>query len=36
MIMENDNCILSSSIQILRINDYARSLNITQEYLIYI
>lgn len=36
MIMENDNCILSSGIQILRINDYARSLNITQEYLIYI
>lgn len=33
MIMENDNCILSSGIQILRINDYARSLNITQEYL---
>ena len=33
MIMENDRCILSSGIQVLRINEYAKQKGITQEYL---
>lgn len=33
MIMENDKCILSSGIQIMRINEYAKQKGITQEYL---
>lgn len=33
MIMKNDKCILSSGIQIMRLNEYAKSLNLTQEYL---
>ena len=33
MITKNDKCVLSSGIQILRINEYAKSLGITQEYL---
>ncbi|MDO5556436.1 MAG: restriction endonuclease subunit S [Clostridia bacterium] len=33
MIMENDNCILASGIQIMRLNEYAKSNGITQEYL---
>lgn len=33
MIMKNDKCILSSGIQIMRINEYAKQEGITQEYL---
>ncbi len=33
MIMKNDKCILSSGIQVMRINEYASKKGITQEYL---
>lgn len=33
MIMSNDNCILSSGIQIMRLNEYGMQLGLTQEYL---
>lgn len=33
MIMENDVCILSSGIEILRLNSFAKELGVTPEYL---